>query len=364
MCNNFRRVTYLLIAISLVALVVTGCGKKNTEKDAVAVVNGESISTADFNFRLDQEKAYLQRQGASFEGEQGLKMLDAVKDSLLQQMIQETVIHQDAKAQGINITDQQVEKSLADLKAQFPKDKYEQALKQQNLTEDKLKEELKYNLTSEALFKKATGGITVSDSDIKNYYNNHKSTLELVKVRHILIAAQDGTATPEEIAKAKKKAEDLIAQLNKGADFATLAKANSDDPGSKDSGGVIPNYVQVNDSNYVPEFVTAAFALKVGEYSPQPVKSVYGYHIIKVDEKKTTLEELSSNIKDSMMAEKQNQAFTDYYQKLEKKATIKKILKTSSEPAQQSSTGQSQPTDQTTQPETQTTQPVAQPTNK
>ncbi|MHB1128167.1 MAG: peptidylprolyl isomerase [Bacillota bacterium] len=351
MRNNFRRVALLLITISLVALVVAGCGKK----DGVAIVNGETISSADFNARLDQDKAYLERQGASFDGDQGQKMLDAVKESTLQQMIQETIIHQDAKAQGINITSEQVKKSLQDLKAQFSKEQFEEALKQQNLTEEKLMQELKYNLTAEALFKKVTGGITVSDSDTKNYYDTHSATLALVKVQHILIIAQEGQATPEELANAKKKAKDIIAQLNKGADFDTLAKEHSDDTGTKESGGTIPTYLQVNDTRYVPEFVEGAYALKVGEYSPEPVKSMYGYHIIKVIEKKDTLEQLSSNIKETILADKQNKAFTEYYQQLEKKATIKKLLQTS----QPEAPADTQPEGQL---EAQPTQPEAQPT--
>ncbi|HEV2303250.1 MAG TPA: peptidylprolyl isomerase [Stellaceae bacterium] len=89
---------------------------------------------------------------------------------------------------------------------------------------------------------------------------------EEVQARHILV-------------KTKKEAEDIIAQLDKGADFATLAKKYSTDPGGK-SGGDLGFFSK---KQMVPAFADAAFALKAGTYTKTPVKSEFGWHVIKVE---------------------------------------------------------------------------------
>jgi parvulin-like peptidyl-prolyl isomerase len=80
----------------------------------------------------------------------------------------------------------------------------------------------------------------------------------------------------------RAKAEELLARAQKGEDFATLARENSEDPGSKDKGGL---YENVRKGQFVPEFETAALALEPGQISPQLVETKYGYHIIKLEKK-------------------------------------------------------------------------------
>jgi peptidyl-prolyl cis-trans isomerase D len=119
----------------------------------------------------------------------------------------------------------------------------------------------------------------VSDGDLQAYYNAHKADYHVdqqVKVRHILIKSSD----PKTDAAAKAKAQDLLNKIRAGADFAALAKANSDDPGSKESGGEL-GYVKANGA-MVPEFQAAAMKLKAGETSDL-VKTSFGYHIINAE---------------------------------------------------------------------------------
>lgn len=120
--------------------------------------------------------------------------------------------------------------------------------------------------------------------EISDFYDANKflySQPEKVHARHILIKVDKG-ATPEAKEAAKKKIEALRAEIEGGKDFAAVAKANSEDPGSKDSGGDLG----FNDRTaWVPEFSKAAFDLKPGEMS-QPVETQFGYHLIKVEEKR------------------------------------------------------------------------------
>jgi peptidyl-prolyl cis-trans isomerase C len=138
----------------------------------------------------------------------------------------------------------------------------------------------------------------VSDADVEQYFSEHPSEFDEVRVRHILISTQppqpgedpaDGDSGKKQMAKpptkeeAKKKAEALLERLRKGEDFAKLAKENSDDPGSKDKGG---EYDFFGKGTMMPEFEQAAFTLNPGELS-EPVETQFGYHIIKTEERRS-----------------------------------------------------------------------------
>ncbi len=138
----------------------------------------------------------------------------------------------------------------------------------------------------------------VSDGDIQAFYNSHLADYQVkdqVRARHILISVPEGSDASKDAA-AKAKAEGLLKQIRGGADFAALAKANSDDPGSKDSGGELGFFTK---GKMVPAFEQAAFALQPGQTS-DPVKTSFGYHIIQVEEKQTAhtkpLDEVRSTI--------------------------------------------------------------------
>lgn len=128
---------------------------------------------------------------------------------------------------------------------------------------------------------------SMDEASMKKYLEDHKADFEQVKARHILVrvAAKDEPADPSgkkllNDADAKKKADDIRARLVKGEDFAAIAKAESDDPGSASRGGDLGSFRR---HTMVPQFEEAAFSGKVGEVS-QPVKTPYGYHIIQVQE--------------------------------------------------------------------------------
>jgi hypothetical protein len=139
----------------------------------------------------------------------------------------------------------------------------------------------------------------VSDADVEQYYKDHPSEFDEVRVRHILVSTQPNEqADDEEEAKdkkpadkpktlskeeARKKAQALLERARKGEDFAKLAKENSDDRGSKDKGG---EYDFFSHGKMVPEFEKAAFALKPGEISDL-VETQYGFHIIKLEDRRT-----------------------------------------------------------------------------
>ncbi len=144
-----------------------------------------------------------------------------------------------------------------------------------------------------------TGDVEISDAEVEEYYNKNIERFsheEEVKASHILVKTAPG-ASQEEKDAARAKADDLLKQLQGGADFATLAKANSDDPGSKNNGGDLGWFGR---GKMVPSFDDAAFSLQPGELSGI-VESNYGFHIIKVEQQRPqgvqALDEVSESIK-------------------------------------------------------------------
>jgi peptidyl-prolyl cis-trans isomerase D len=153
------------------------------------------------------------------------------------------------------------------------------------------------------------GTPAVPDQQVLQYYQGHQKDYQVpeeVKVRHILIKVDAG-ADPKVDAVAKQKAEDLLKQIKGGADFAALAKANSDDPGSKEQGGELG---MIQRGVTVPAFEKAAFGLEPGQIS-DVIKTQFGYHIIKVEEKQTAHLKSLDEVKAQILATLTRQAEAD-----------------------------------------------------
>ena len=166
------------------------------------------------------------------------------------------------------------------------------------------------------------GAPQVTDAEVQQYYNQHQSDYKVddqVKVRHILIKVDPGADAKADAA-AKQKAEDILKQIRNGGNFADLAKKNSDDPGSKDTGGELGF---IKHGVTVPEFDKAAFALQPGQTSDL-VKTKFGYHIIQSEEKQTahtrSLDEVKPTIVAVLTRQKEAQAQQAFAQQLASEA--------------------------------------------
>jgi len=174
--------------------------------------------------------------------------------------------------------------------------------------------------------------VQVSESDVRNYYQQNLSTYQLperVRASHILLKTEG--KSPEEVEKIRSKATELLIQVKQGVDFATLAKKYSEDPGSGANGGDLGLF---GHGAMVPEFEAAAFKLGVGGVSDL-VTTQFGFHIIKVTEKQAahtqSLQEAENLIRPTLVQKKAEQMAQDLADKAFNAAKSKSLEQTASE---------------------------------
>ena len=259
-----KKLAVLVLGTFLLA-GLTGCGN-NVPDGTVATVNGEPISqeTLDVNYTQIMQK--YQMYGADVSDET-LKVES--RNFVLDNLIAQELLAQEAEKRGLSVTDEElneaINQSVADSFGGSQAD-FEQAVVQSGMTMEYYKDAWKeYMLQSKLL------------QDIVN----NPETVDVIKAKHILVGSEKENA--------EQVAIDLIAQLDGGADFATLAKENSDDTGSAVDGGELGYFAVtgLTTSKMVDEFSKAAQELEVGEYSKETVKSEFGYHIILVEDKQS-----------------------------------------------------------------------------
>ncbi len=305
-----RSLRFLLPAAITVALVVAGCGGGGSKKlsaDSVAVVGSDSISRATFDSTLDRVKRSYATQKRTFP-KAGTAEYQSLVSEVVKYLVQVDEFDQKAAELKVSVTPKQVDDRLAQIKKQSfggNEKKYQQALKQQGLTEADLRQDLHAQLTSQAIYAKLTSSVKVSDSDIKAYYDAHKAQYvqpETREVRHVLV-------------KTKALADQLYQQLKSGKDsvWCAIAKKYSQDPGSKARGGDLGT---ISKGQTVPAFDTVAFTLPTKAIST-PIHTQYGYHIIEplsdVHPQKTTpLASVKASIQSQLLQQKKNDVMTKW----------------------------------------------------
>jgi len=168
----------------------------------------------------------------------------------------------------------------------------------------------------------AEAGAKVSEEELKKAYEQETVGDKTASVRHILLLTQ-GKSEAEKAA-AKTKIEGILAEAKTGADFAELAKKYSEDPGSKDNGGLYENFSR---GQMVQAFEDAAFSVPVGELSGV-VETSYGYHIIKVigwQKETRSYDAVKGEIEARLKQTQQGKVVENYVKGLKDKAKLKVI---------------------------------------
>ncbi len=198
-----------------------------------------------------------------------------------------------------------------------------EALKGVGISIDHVKKSVQETLViSKYLEGIAAAGSKVTEADVRKAYQEETAGDKTATVRHILLLTQ--SKSDSEKAEARKKIEDILAKAKAGEDFAALAKQYSEDPGSKDNGGLYEDIVR---GQMVKPFEDAAFSVPVGQISGV-VETDYGYHILQiVDRKKETrpFEEIRAEIESRLKDGKQGTVVEDHIKSLMDKAGFKLI---------------------------------------
>ncbi len=326
-----RSLALAAAALAAVTLVAAGCGDSDEmPADAVAVVDGSSISRASLDGLLARAKKSYAAQKRSFP-KAGTSDYQSLQTQAVAYLVQREEYAREADKLGVAVTDQQVAKKVDEVKKQYfsgSQTKFEKGLADQGYTRATLEEDIRSQLLTEGIYKKVTGDVKITDADVKSYYDKNSANYtvpESRSVRHILV-------------KTKAEADRIRAELVGGGDFAALAKANSIDPGSKDAGGKLV----VSKGQTVAPFDKAAFSLDTDELS-QPVKTQFGYHLIQplADVKQgsvTPFAQVEDQIRTQLESDRKNAAVNTWVSDVEKQYKSKVQYAAGFEPPDTSTT--------------------------
>lgn len=305
----------LVLLLASVALVVAACGSgsDSVPTGAVAVVNGTEISKKDLDELVAQAKRGAAAQKQQFP-KAGTPEYQSLQTQWVAYLVQLEEFRQEADDLGVALAPKDIDKAENELiKSRFggKRADYEKALAAQGFTPEQYRKlALGVSALSTKIFEAVTTDVEVTDDEITAYYTQNQSqygTPESRDVRHILIS-EKGKDGKVDFDASKAKADAIYAQIQDGANFAALAKAESEDPGSKDAGGKLT----ISRGQTVPEFDKISFELDKGEVS-KPVKTQYGYHVIEAvsDVRKaviTPVDKVKASISTQLLQEKRNEA--------------------------------------------------------
>ena len=288
---------------------------------AVARVNGTAIDALE----MRRAKKVMLR-GQTVPAEQQV----ALDKQVMEQLIEEELLYQAAAKQNFKDVDKQIDAKIAQDKTSFKDEQgFKNALKELEMDEKDLRGFIRRRiLISRFVETTFVPKVTVPEAEIRAFYDKNLDKFkrdETVKASHILIGI-DAKASADDKKKARMKADKLRKELAGGADFAALAKGNSTDSSSQ-HGGDLGFFGK---GQMVPSFEKVAFALKPGEIS-DVVETQFGYHIIKLTEKKpaetAVYKDVKTKIEEYLKGQKVNEAVQKYLADTKKTAKIEILLK-------------------------------------
>lgn len=305
-----KNIPFLIMALLVSSLLLWGCSS-----GVVASVNGKDITAQQLDEEVAAVKKNLEQQGFSFEGDQGKEFEDMLRSNVLEQMIDQELVMQETERLGLVPTDKEIDDELGRIKEQLGSEgEYRKFLAANGVNEPKLKDLIKHQQALVKLQKKITSEVPEpTEEEIKSYYDQNKeqfSQPEQRQVSHILIGTGNYSGDKNRTeADAKVQALQVVDRLKAGADFGELAREYSDDPGSKDNGGQYPPFSR--GSGFASEFEDAAFELTKGDYTAEPVRTQFGYHIIRLDDVIPAVQMSLSDVKESISANLHENAVMD-----------------------------------------------------
>lgn len=308
----------LLLVLAVVALLFFGC-EQNTdqqtdfvpEEETIAVINNKKIPLVKFQERLT---AFLQRYRDLTTTDE--KQLGEIKNIVINQLIDEELIAQEAARKGIQVHDDELEANLAESLSSYERTNFDTYLRASNLSETEWKERLRQYLVQRKLVKEEVNDkIPITKREIRSYYQTHKNEFvvpQALKVRNITLSTEE-------------EAQAIRSQLLRGRNFKNLIRQHSISPDKLLDGDL--GYVSRGDMPV--EMETAIFYKKFKRFKPsytEVVRAQDGFHVFYIERyrsrKRLSQNDAKAQIKQLLIEQKWDAHYNQWLEKLRKNATI------------------------------------------
>ena len=314
-----------ILILSLILLTSPALSAERQLLDqVVAVVNDEPITQSELDIIL---RPLYEQYKTELKGERLVEALSEARQKLLNQLIEDKLVFQEAKAQKIEVDDSELEKQIEEFKKRFTnEDELEQALKNEGLNLSDMRERIhRQEMVRKIQDMEIRSKVVVSPLEIQEYYEKNASEFssqEKIRVRSMTIKksseAREKGLTDEA---AKNRVEDLRKKILGGVDFGKLAKENSEDSSGKTEG--IGDWVQRGEM--IPVIDELIFKLPEGEVS-QIIETPMGYHFFRVEEKQASKKKNFAEARDEIYGrifnEKARKRFEEWTEELKRKSYI------------------------------------------
>ena len=326
-----------VVLIGLLTLVFSSCqSAPRTGPDTAAIVNQTELRNTEV------EKVYQNRlkQGGQTPSAEEASTL---RLNILSQMINDEMLMQRAASDKLVATDDEVNVKFTEFKKDYTEEKFQQFLKDQGVTAEDIKKEIRKSATIEKLYnKEITSKISVSEGEIKDFFAKNKANYNLPEswhVLHLLVtpfrdsqitnARNDDAQTDEA---ARQKVVGLLKRILSGEDFSIVARDYSEDSSSAQSGGDLRLLSLQQLDAIDPRFRQAVQSLKVGETFSSPIPTKYGYHLVKLIEKEAggqhelTDPKVQADTRQAIFNRKETLLKTAYLEAVRNQTIVKNLL--------------------------------------
>jgi foldase protein PrsA len=312
-------VAAVLLGLLASALVFGACGGNSVPEGSIATVGDASVTQAQFDQIWAQAKAqYASQEGAPPFPKEGTAQYDQLRASIVNYLVQNEMIKQQAADMKVSVTQKQLDERVKQITTQVGGQKELDALlKKQGVTAEELRTQLEAQMLQEAVRAKVVADVKVTPEQISAYFKDPQNKSQFVVpdsvvARHVLVKSKADAL----------KVQALLEADNSDANWATVAKKYSIDPGTKTKGGDLGSFPK---GRMVTEFDKVAFSIKPGTVSA-PVKTQFGWHVIEVTKKtpgsKQTEAEAKAMIEQTLKFSAQTKAWDTWLADAVKAASI------------------------------------------
>lgn len=310
----------------MISVVLAGCQPADTTANSDS--GAKKVATFEGGEVTEGELQEFAQQSGLGELDPDSPEYETAVQQVMPQLVGIEIAKTYAQEEGITVSDADVDKEIENVKRQVgeqarssgqdvsDQEAFDQALEQNQISEDELRQTLRENLPVQKVQERVAGNAEPSQEEVQAFYDENKDAQFTQPaqrcMRHILFNKDQ-----------QQKAEEVKTQLQNGGDFAELARENSQDPGSAENGGDLGC---LGKGETVPPFEEAAFAADQGEVVG-PVETEFGYHLIEVtdirEEQTQPLDEVETQITAQLAATQQEEEFTKWLEDQKQQRNVK-----------------------------------------